>query len=447
VLGKRADGKYAAGVGGVMLSTCRQVGKTYTIASLIFALCALFPGTKVLWTAHHTRTTDDTFEALDGMASRPRVAPFIDRVLHGNGKQSIRFTNRSSIHLGARERGFGRGIPGVSIVVFDECQILSSSAVSDMVPAANTIANPLILYTGTPPKPKDPSEMFRVRRREALEIARARAAGEPAASDMLFVEIGADPGADLDDREQWAKGNPSFPQRTPEEAFLRNRRQLDEGDFRRDALGIWDDDETAGRAITAAQWEDLFVEEKPAVGSKALGVAFSLDGMRLSLAGAIAPEEGPAHVELIDAYAGAMDSGLGPLADWMADRWRDYSGFVLSGRAGASVLAEMLRKRRVPERRVLVANTPLYLQSCAGFLDEVRAGSVTHLRADGQAALDQAVAVTDRRSRSRFDDAWSWWSADGSHVHVEAVSLALYGARIARAPKKRDPSKPRGAIL
>ena len=50
--GLRADGKYACGIGGMVLSIPRQVGKTYTIGGLVFALCMAKPDTLVLWTAH-----------------------------------------------------------------------------------------------------------------------------------------------------------------------------------------------------------------------------------------------------------------------------------------------------------------------------------------------------------------------------------------------------------
>lgn len=452
VLAKRETGLYAAGIGGVFLSTCRQVGKTFTFGTMLFALCILNPGTVILWTAHHSRTADETFDSLAGIARRTKIKPYVPRILGGNGKQTIEFSNKSRILFGAREHGFGRGIPGVSVVVFDEAQILTPRAVRDMVPATNTIRNPLIIYMGTPPEPDDQgrAEVFKARRRTALELEARVSDGEVVPNNTLYVELGGDPEADRSDPVQRAKANPSYPYRTSDEAFDRLVEQLkfDDGAIRREAFGIWDEESTSVSAITSQQWEDLYVDERPTEGNQALGVAFSLDGTRLSLAGAIAPDGAAAHAELIDAYAGSMDAGLGPLADWMAARWRDYAGFVLSGRAGASVLAELLRKRKVPDRRVIVANTPVYLQSCVGYLDEVRTGSVTHLRSEGQTALDLAVAVTNKRSRSRVDDAWSWWAADGSHVHVEAVSLALYGARHLHSPsKQRDPSKPRGAIL
>jgi phage terminase large subunit-like protein len=43
-LGKREDGKYAATVGGIVLSIPRQVGKTFLVGMIIIALCVLHPG-------------------------------------------------------------------------------------------------------------------------------------------------------------------------------------------------------------------------------------------------------------------------------------------------------------------------------------------------------------------------------------------------------------------
>ena len=74
-LGKRADGKYAATVGGVKLSIPRQVGKTFMVGSLLIAMCIEYPGLKVLWTAHRTRTATNTFRSMQGMVKRKRIAP------------------------------------------------------------------------------------------------------------------------------------------------------------------------------------------------------------------------------------------------------------------------------------------------------------------------------------------------------------------------------------
>ena len=75
ILAKRDDGKYAATIGGIALSIPRQVGKTFTVGSILFALCMQYPNSMVLWTAHRTRTSNETFRTMKGTASRQKVKP------------------------------------------------------------------------------------------------------------------------------------------------------------------------------------------------------------------------------------------------------------------------------------------------------------------------------------------------------------------------------------
>ena len=457
ILAKRADGMYAAGIGGVLISICRQVGKTFTIGTIIFALCILFPGMKVLWTAHHSATSDETFDTLAALARRRRIAPYIRQVRGGNGKQRITFTNGSRIMFGAREHGFGRGIPGVSIVVFDEAQILTSKALNDMVPAANTVRNPLVLFMGTPPTPTDPAEFFKGRRRRALEIKTKRAAGEVVESNMLYLEVGANEGDDPNDRAVRARANPSYPHRTPDDAIERLRELLgDEASFLREGLGIWDEDAAGGGPLKRS-WPKLAVpaDQVPSDGARGYGVAFSADGMRVSLAGAIVEGE-RAHIELIDAQQGPVEEVLVPLADWFVEkvdgrpRWRRASAIVLSGRSGASELERLLLARKVPRSRVVVASTPEYFKACGMLLGEATAAAhqstplLTHLDSIGQAQLDASATAAVQQTRTK-DGAWGWASPAGDETPTEGASLALYGVRTKRKP--REAREERGVIL
>jgi len=234
---KRADGVYAASVGGVVMSIPRQVGKTYLVGGIAFALCLLVPRTKVIWTAHHSDTANETFDSMSTMARMRKIAPHIRAVRATNGQQRIIFRNGSRIEFGARERGFGRGKQKVSFLVLDEAQILSDSALENIVPSMNRADNPLMFMMGTPPRPQDPGTVFTNKRTRAL-------AG--ASKDTLFVEISADPDADPDDRKQWAVANPSYPHFTPVEAMLRMRESFGPDGFRREALGVWDADAPDG---------------------------------------------------------------------------------------------------------------------------------------------------------------------------------------------------------
>ena len=108
MLGKRENGLYACGEGGTVISICRQVGKTFTIGSAVFLLCAMQPNLKVLWTAHRTRTSDETFQSMCGFAQNKLTAGHVEHIRRANGQQEIAFRNGSRIMFGAREQGFGR---------------------------------------------------------------------------------------------------------------------------------------------------------------------------------------------------------------------------------------------------------------------------------------------------------------------------------------------------
>lgn len=450
-LGKRADGMFAASVGGVVFSIPRQVGKTFFIGAVTFALCMLNPGTLVIWTAHQLATAGETFRSMQAMAKKPKVRPFIKQIRLGSGDEAIEFTNGSRILFGARERGFGLGFTKVGILILDEGQRLTEKTMDDLVPTMNQADNPLMFIVGTPPRPTDQGEEFKTRRRKALEVKRERADGADHEFNMMYLEFSADPSLRP---ELWKPGhvdwsavaiaNPSYPKRTPKQAVMRMLENLRPESIRREAFGVWDDDQAGSRQISEAEWSASGITEAPTEGLWVYSVAFNLDGTRLSLGGGL-KHEGGVHVELIDAADGDIAAGLGALADWLAARWRKAAQIVLSGASGAPVLAQLLRDRGVPDAVLKIANTPEYTTSCSMTLDAVRASAkaakanaelapdevlplpFTHLADDGQAQLDESVAISDKKLRGN-SGAWGWipTTPDGDETPIEAVSLAYW---------------------
>lgn len=459
ILGKRESGEYAATVGGITLSIPRQVAKTFLVLRIVVALCTLFPNLTVLWSAHRTRTASKTFGTLRGLVGRRAVAPYVRSVRSVNGEQELVFTNGSVIMFGAREQGFGRGFDEVDIEVFDEAQILTEKALEDMVAATNQSRFPagaLLFFMGTPPRPVDPSEAFKARRREALETEAAVSRGEDVESDAVYIECSADPDADPDDREQWAIANPSYPEHTPLRSMLRLRKNLPSDEsWKREALGIWDSDQQGSRAIKAPEWTVTGVQDAPSEGLRVFAVAFNLDGTRLAMAGGLRHEFG-VHAELLDAAEGDIASGLGALADWLAARHRAAAEIVLCGAAGAPVLAQLLKDRHVPEAVVRVATTAEYTTACSVTLDAVRSSAktvkdgglpeFTHLAKEGQEQLDESVAVCDKKMRGT-SGAWGWTptTPDGDETPIEAVSLANWLAKTTR--RKPYGEKERRAVF
>jgi hypothetical protein len=400
------------------------VGKTFTIGTVVFALCILFPGIKVLWTAHHSTTTDETFDSLAALARRRLIAPYIRQVTGGNGKQSIRFTNGSRIMFGAREHGFGRGIPGISIIVFDEAQILTSRALDDMIPATSVAANPLIIYMGTPPKPSDPSEVFTSRRAQLLEVAAQRAAGADVECDALYVEVSADPGADPDDREQWGKGNPSYPHRTTDEAIQRLRAQLaDDDSFLREGLGIWDPTSTP-RVIDEVSWNRQ--ADPASMAIERLTIAIDVPPSRktasVSLSGQRA--DGNWHVEL-DEERGGVDWAI----PWVVARTAKNPMHAVV----VDELSGLVEKRR--GKHYLIGTDVVVTLAgaegrdmaigCAKYYDGIVDGTVFHT---DQPQVNVALSVARKRPVA---GAWAWNRKDPTSNISPVVSetLALWGAQ------------------
>jgi phage terminase large subunit-like protein len=329
ILGKRADGIYAATVGGITLSIPRQVAKTFLIGRIIFALCVLFPGLKVLWTAHRTRTSTMTFRSLQAFARRKSVQPYLasgrnDGIRTANGEQEISFRNGSIIMFGAREAGFGRGFDEVDIEVFDEAQILTEKALEDMVAATNQsrhVHGALLFYMGTPPRPVDPGEAFSAKRADAL-------AGT--SEDSVYIECSADPDADPDDREQWRIANPSYPHRTPLRSMLRLRKNLpSEDSWKREALGIWDE-ESAGKGIDFARWLTL-IDTNPTLTAPTFAIATAPDRSWSAICAAWRRPDGAVQLLLGEDYRAD--------ATWVAARAAElrsrYGGQVIAANKAA----------------------------------------------------------------------------------------------------------------
>jgi len=405
ILAKRANGKLAVMVGGVGMSLPRQVGKTYLLAGLIFGLCVNRPGLLVIWSAHHARTHGETFLAMQGFADRSKVKPYIERVYVGSGDEEIRFHNGSRILFGARERGFGRGVPGVDILVMDEAQILSDKALENMLATLNTSQFGLQLYIGTPPKPTDDSETFTRMRVEALS-------GD--ARDSVWIECGADPDASPDDRKQWAKANPSYPHRTPTESILRLRKRLKLEGFMREGLGIWDEIGQT-HVFGPGAWEGCGVKGlAPAVA--AIGLAVSIDRAWASI-GAAGIVDGRLAVGVADRREGA--GWLVPEAKRIQTE-RDCPVVI----AGTGPAADLIPALEAAGVQLTIAKGGDSADACAGIFDAVRDKRLAHPE---HPELNAAVAGAKKRLR---EDRWVWDRRNSAHdiSPLEAVTLALWGA-------------------
>lgn len=409
ILAKDRDGMYAAR-DGVVLSLPRQVGKTYLIGAIIFALCLIFPGLTVIWTSHRVKVAKETFTSMAGRAAMQKVKPHIERVVRGRGDEAILFKNGSRIMFGARESGGGRGIAGVDILVFDEAQILTDRTLADMLAAQNVSANALTFYIGTPPRPIDPGDVFTRLRDEALS-------GD--ADGTLYIELGADKDFDVrlrDDRmwQQVARANPSYPHRTTARAVLRLIKRLTPGDAAHEVFGIWD--ETAHKpVITRPAWDNLEAKGLlPDVPASALGVDATGDG-RFYAAGCWLDGD-DAHVELLP-----LPGELNAMADLIAARLGRRIPVLIHSTSPAKPLVPLLTARKV---LVKLTAGPDMATGCGLLVADMTGGRFTHR---GQKPLTDAVMAG--RLKPYGDAGASVWDFTIEGVPpLIAATLARLGA-------------------
>lgn len=406
ILAKREDGLYASDT--VAISIPRQVGKTYLIGAIAFALCLIVPGLTVIWTAHRFKTAKETFTSMKGMARRQAVKPYIARVFQGSGEEAILFTNGSRVLFGARENGFGLGFTNVGVLVLDEAQRLTSRAMDDLIPTTNAAANPLILMTGTPPRPQDPGEIFTLLRQEALD-------GE--SDGTLYIEFSADRGCDPRDTEQWKKANASFPHRTSARAILRMLKSLSLDSFYREGLGIWDEINRHQAVVRGGRWTDM-AGEGPAEGTKpsALGVDMS-HSRQISIAACWMVGE-RAHLE--EVWAGVDEAAA---AAWIVARAGRRIPVVIDNASPAASLSPVLRARKV---KVQSTSAQDMAKACGMFVSRARPERLSHA---GQESLNAALAGGRKRAIGTAGG-WGWDRTDESVdiSPIVAATLALFGA-------------------
>lgn len=407
VLAKDAHGLYAADT--TVMSIPRQVGKTYDVGAIAFALCIANPGLTVVWTAHRFKVARESFSEMKAWAKRRELTPHIDfdTITTAAGNECIPFRNGSRIVFAARERGAIRGFTKVGMLVLDEAQILSEAAMSDLVPTTNQAPNPLIILMGTPPKPTDPGEVFTRLRHEALH-------GE--SNDVLYVEFSAELNADPNDRQQWAVANPSYPKRTPARAILRLKKLLSPEDFKREALGIWDD--LTGAAIFGAgRWEACAGGPRPkGLKPNALAVAVSFELSHGALA-ACGFHDGVAYPKPLQ---------HGPGTEWLVnsakvEQDKHDVDVVIDGHGPAAELIPDLEEAGV---RLKICDTSDVLDSCAGIFGLVRDGNLVH---QSFKELDVAIGAAVKRM---VGDRWALGRkvSTGDISTLEAVTLAVWWA-------------------
>lgn len=426
-LGRDENRKYNVTSAGLTLP--RQNGKNVCLEAREF-YGMVVNGEKILHTAHQVRTSKKSFRRLVQMFTdkrHPEIIEIVKQIRFTNGEESIELDNGGMIEFSARSRQAARGFDGISLVVYDEAQELTDDQVEAIMAtlSASATGNRQIIYTGTPPYPGCPGEVFRRRRDVCIKDP-----GKHDAWHEWSVSAESLDGINVADRTLWYMTNPALGYRLSEDFTEEEFRTMSPDGFARERLGWWSPtaSEAADYVISEELWDSCKSDELKPEGKTAYGVKFSADGSQVALCGAVCPKMGKARISLIE--ISPTGRGTQWLSDWLNERYHKASCVVIDGRNGVDVLADKLSGTWRARGSVIRPSGKDVIDSVSTLVEELTEQTVTWY--SGQMALrESAVNAVKRPISGGFG-----FGGEGS-IAIEAAALAIWGCR----RSKRDPTK------
>lgn len=411
------------------LSGPRQNGKNVCLeARELYGMAAR--GERILHTAHQVRTSKKSFRRLAGIFTdrrHPELMDMVRQIRYTNGEEAIELENGGSIEYSARSRQAARGFDGISLVVFDEAQELTDDQVEAIMAtlSASATGQRQLIYTGTPPYPGCPGEVFRRRRLVCLN--------QPGAHDAWHEwSVAADSVSEIRiaDTSLWYACNPAMGIRLSEDFTSEELRSMTADGFARERLGWWSPvlAEADALAIRAADWDACRSLERKPEGKTAYGVKFTADGSEVCLAGAVVPKDGPARVTLLERRP--TSAGTRWLAEWLNERYNRASCVVVDGRNGADVLCDRLAEVWKIKDSVIRPSARGVVAAAGTLCDAVSERSVSWYF--GQEVLRESAVTATKRPI-----AGGWGFGGDNSAPIEAAALALWGVKTS----KRDPQR------
>ena len=426
-LGKEEDDKYTVTSAG--LSLPRQNGKNVCLeAREFFGL--VVNGERILHTAHQVRTSKKSFRRLATMFTdkkHPEITDIVKNIRYTNGEESIELDNGGTIEFSARSRQAARGFDGISLVVFDEAQELMDDQVEAIMAtlSASSTGTRQLIYTGTPPYPSCPGEVFRRRRQACL--------ANPSKHDAWHewsVEADNITQINVTDKTLWYMCNPALGIRLEEDFTEEEMRSMSSDGFARERLGWWAPllSQQKDIAIPPELWDACKSDELKPNGKTAYGIKFSADGSEVCLCGAVIPESGKARISLIE----RKPTGLGTqwLADWLNERYKQASCVVIDGRNGVDVLVDKITDVWKYKGSVIRPKATDMIAAVSMLMDGLNEQTLTWY--SGQDALRNSAISSVKRPIS---GGWGFGGEDSAPI--EACALALWAAK----NTKRDPNR------
>lgn len=444
MLARDANGEPSALTIGI--SKPRQNGKSYA-ARYYAVYMGVFEHRQVLYSAHHSTTTNKMFNALCNLFESPERYPDfaadVKKISHVRGYEGIYFKDwkdeqgilhdGGSIEFATRTNSGSRG-GTYSVIVIDEAQELTDEQQEAMLPvisAASDVSDvdrmPQQIFVGTPPNATCHGTVFA----NMHDTAHSETPG-----NVWWLEWSIEANS-IDkfegDKQQALKmayeTNPAMGYRIAEKTILNEFETMSIDGFARERLGWWAPAvrERIDHAIEVSVWDACASDEQKPEGKTAYGIKFSPDGSEVCLCGAVVSDD-MARISLIERKPTGY--GLQWLADWLNERYKKASCVVIDGRNGVDVLTDKISGVWKYKGSVIRPTARDVIAAVSMLMDCLNEKTVTWFSAQEE-LRNSAINSTKRP----ISGGWGFGGIDSAPI--EACALALWGAKTC----KRDPNR------
>jgi len=445
MLASNADGSPAGLTIGI--SKPRQNGKSY--AARYYAIYKSdFEHKDVLYSAHHSTTTNKMFRAICNIFESPERYPDFARdvksISHVRGYEGIYFKDwvddngqvreGGCIEFATRTNSGSRG-GTYSVIIVDEAQELTPEQQEALLPVISAAADardasmmPQQIYIGTPPGAACKGTVFK-------EMHDKAHSADKGGTWWMEWALAAD---DLEKTIQSAAQaveaaydtNPALGYRIAEKTVINEFENMSLDGFARERLGWWApiSEQKQEYAIPVAVWDACKSTAGKPNGKTAYGVKFSLDGSMVCLCGAVVPGNGIARISLIDIRP--TGQGVNWLAEWLNERYSQACCVYIDGKNGVDVLIDKISHVWRMKDAVVKPSARDVIAAVSTLTDCLNEQTVTWFYKQ-ETLRDSAITAVKRPI------AGGWGFGGDNSIPIEAAALALYGAKTS----KRDPAK------